>query len=67
MGANRYSCCKNNDENIYFDVIPNILMLFAKKSFDAGVMFGFHIFLSDPGKPGVRSLGPDVRPSQTNY
>ena len=27
-------------------------MLFAKKSFDAGVMFGFHIFLSDPGKPG---------------
>ena len=22
-------------------------------------------FLSDPGKPGVRSLGPDVRPSQT--
>ena len=20
-------------------------------------------FLSDPGKPGVRSLGPDVRPS----
>ena len=24
------------------------------------------IFLSDPGKPGVRSLGPDVRPSQTN-
>ena len=40
-------------------------MLFAKKSFDAGVMFGFHIFLSDPGKPGVRSLGPDVRPSLT--
>ena len=23
-------------------------------------------FLSDPGKPGVRSLGPDVRPSQTH-
>ena len=23
-------------------------------------------FLSDPGKPGVRSLGPDVRPSVTN-
>ena len=23
------------------------------------------VFLSDPGKPGVRSLGPDVRPSQT--
>ena len=23
-------------------------------------------FLSDPGKPGVRSLGPDVCPSQTN-
>ena len=22
-------------------------------------------FLSDPGKPGVRSLGPDVRPKQT--
>ena len=22
-------------------------------------------FLSDPGKPGVRSLGPDVRPSDT--
>ena len=22
-------------------------------------------FLSDPGKPGVRSLGPDVCPSQT--
>ena len=22
-------------------------------------------FLSDPGKPGVRSLGPDVRPSVT--
>ena len=21
------------------------------------------IFLSDPGKPGVRSLGPDVRPT----
>ena len=25
------------------------------------------LFLSDPGKPGVRSLGPDVCPSQTNY
>ena len=24
-------------------------------------------WLSDPGKPGVRSLGPDVRPSVTNY
>ena len=23
------------------------------------------LFLSDPGKPGVRSLGPDVPPSQT--
>ena len=23
-------------------------------------------FLSDPGKPGVRSLGPDVRPSLTH-
>ena len=23
-------------------------------------------FLSDPGKPGVRSLGPDVRNKQTN-
>ena len=21
------------------------------------------VFLSDPGKPGVRSMGPDVRPS----
>ena len=25
------------------------------------------IFLSDPGKPGVRSLGPSVRLSVTNY
>ena len=25
----------------------------------------FHICLSDPGVPGVRSLGPDVRPSLT--
>ena len=28
--------------------------------------FLHHLFLSDPGKPGVRSLGPDVCPSQTN-
>ena len=30
-----------------------------------GLVADTSAFLSDPGKPGVRSLGPDVRPSLT--
>ena len=31
-----------------------------------GLPYKHNIYLSDPGKPGVRSLGPLVCPSQTN-
>ena len=39
----------------------------AKETSDVGrhwrLPLGLFIFLSDPGVPGVRSMGPDVRPS----
>ena len=34
---------------------------------DFGCLRQIFAFLSDPGTPGVRSLGPDVRPSVTEY
>ena len=39
--------------------------LLTNKSKNNG-FFKVSIFLSDPGKPGVRSLGPDVTNKQTN-
>ena len=35
----------------------------AKQSPPINTQYQAKIFLSDPGKPGVRSLGPDVCPS----
>ena len=31
------------------------------------IKMGFHVFLSDPGIPGVRSMGPSVSNKLTHY
>ena len=49
-------------KSVFDDLSSKLTMKCLKFLFDTTILHICH-FLSDPGKPGVRSLGPDVRPS----
>ena len=50
----------------HYDLGPLKYVLKLRDLFSYSLWNGKWSFLSDPGKPGVRSLGPDVCPSLSN-
>ena len=53
---------------LFSDGITDIVTVATKLSeMKLTLLISKCIFLSDPGVPGVRSMGPDVRPSPQDY